>query len=90
MACTASSDAVCGNITLVDGLLWSLKSTSPMLAQIQQTIRIAGTLEIVGSHFISMSDGVIEIPQLGSKHSLNISVSAGIVLWEFSKKYLSP
>jgi len=32
---------------------------------------------------------VIEIPQLGSKHSLNISVSAGIVLWEFSKKYLT-
>ena len=35
---------------------------------------------------VSASDGVIEIPQLGSKHSLNISVSAGIVLWDvFSK-----
>ncbi len=31
---------------------------------------------------IDVSDGVIEIPQLGSKHSLNISVSVGIVLWE--------
>jgi 23S rRNA (guanosine2251-2'-O)-methyltransferase len=30
-------------------------------------------------------DGVIEIPQLGSKHSFNISVSAGIVLWELLK-----
>ncbi len=37
---------------------------------------------------IAMSDGVIEIPQLGSKHSLNISVSAGIVLWEVAKQYL--
>jgi hypothetical protein len=57
MACTASGDAVCGNITLVDGLMWSIKSSSPLLAQIQQTVRIAGTLEIVGSHCISMSDG---------------------------------
>ncbi|MEX0986432.1 MAG: RNA methyltransferase [Bacteroidales bacterium] len=28
----------------------------------------------------------LEIPQFGTKHSLNISVSAGIVLWEFFKK----
>ncbi len=47
--------------------------------------------EVNGVHneVIAISDGVIEIPQLGSKHSLNISVSAGIVLWEFSKKYLT-
>jgi len=31
---------------------------------------------------IEKSDGCIEIPQLGMKHSLNISVAAGIVLWE--------
>ncbi|MFN2456686.1 MAG: RNA methyltransferase [Chitinophagaceae bacterium] len=31
---------------------------------------------------IELSDGCIEIPQLGMKHSLNISVAAGIVLWE--------
>ena len=30
---------------------------------------------------VSASNGVLEIPQLGSKHSLNISVSAGVVLW---------
>jgi 23S rRNA (guanosine2251-2'-O)-methyltransferase len=29
----------------------------------------------------------IEIPQFGSKHSLNIAVSAGIVLWEVSRQY---
>lgn len=39
---------------------------------------------------VSASDGVIEIPQLGSKHSLNISVSTGVVLWDlFSKLKLS-
>ena len=38
---------------------------------------------------VTASDGVIEIPQLGSKHSLNISVSAGVVLWDvFSKMKL--
>ena len=40
----------------------------------------------VQQKLVSASDGVIEIPQLGSKHSLNISVSAGVVLWDvFSK-----
>lgn len=35
---------------------------------------------------VTASDGVLEIPQLGSKHSLNIAVSAGVVLWDvFSK-----
>lgn len=34
---------------------------------------------------IALCDGCIEIPQLGVKHSLNISVAAGIVLWELIK-----
>lgn len=34
---------------------------------------------------IDASDAVIEIPQLGTKHSLNVSVSLGIVLWELMK-----
>ncbi len=32
---------------------------------------------------VDASDGVLEIPQYGTKHSLNISVTAGIVLWHF-------
>jgi tRNA G18 (ribose-2'-O)-methylase SpoU len=40
---------------------------------------------------IALCDGVIEIPQLGIKHSLNVSVAAGIVLWELVRKnYLNP
>ncbi len=35
---------------------------------------------------VSASDAVIEIPQLGSKHSLNISVSTGVVLWDLFSK----
>ena len=37
---------------------------------------------------LDLCDGSIEIPQLGSKHSLNISVSAGIVIWQLAKSYL--
>lgn len=40
----------------------------------------------VSQEAINLSDGVIEIPQLGSKHSLNISVSAGIVIWDLFQK----
>lgn len=32
---------------------------------------------------VDASDGCIEIPQYGTKHSLNVSVTAGIVLWDF-------
>lgn len=35
---------------------------------------------------VRMCDGSIEIPQYGTKHSFNISVSAGIVLWDISQK----
>jgi len=40
----------------------------------------------VEQEVVNVSDGVIEIPQMGSKHSLNISVSVGIVLWEIIRK----
>lgn len=36
---------------------------------------------------VSASDTVIEIPQFGTKHSLNIAVSAGIVLWDLFVKF---
>ena len=32
------------------------------------------------------SDQVLEIPQVGTKHSLNVSVAAGIILWDFYQK----
>lgn len=42
----------------------------------------------VSQEAIKICDGSIEIPQLGTKHSLNISVSAGIVVWDiFQKNY---
>ncbi len=41
----------------------------------------------VSDEVMQRVDGCIEIPQFGTKHSLNISVSAGIVIWEIAKKY---
>ena len=38
---------------------------------------------------IALCDGCIEIPQLGTKHSLNIATAAGIILWECAKHHLN-
>ena len=42
----------------------------------------------VSQKAIELCNGTIEIPQLGTKHSLNISVSVGIVVWDLFKKML--
>ena len=39
----------------------------------------------VGQDALDMCDACIEIPQYGAKHSLNLAVSVGIVVWEMSK-----
>ncbi|TWO32096.1 RNA methyltransferase [Seonamhaeicola sediminis] len=40
----------------------------------------------VSQNVVSASDAVIEIPQYGTKHSLNISVSCGVVVWDLFSK----
>lgn len=40
----------------------------------------------VAQQAVDMSDASVEIPQYGTKHSLNVSVSIGIVLWDFASK----
>lgn len=40
-------------------------------------------VEGVAQEVVDMCDGAIEIPQVGTKHSVNVSVAGGIVLWEF-------
>lgn len=40
----------------------------------------------VDQRVVDLSDQCIEIPQYGTKHSLNISVAAGIVIWEVFRK----
>ena len=45
-------------------------------------------VEGVDVEVLKHCDACIEIPQFGTKHSLNISVAAGIVLWEITRKQL--
>ena len=40
----------------------------------------------VQQNIVDMCENCIEIPQYGTKHSLNVSVSGGIVIWDFFKK----
>lgn len=46
--------------------------------------------EVKGVHqeVVDMSDGCLEIPQFGTKHSLNVSVTAGMVIWEVAKQFI--
>ena len=37
----------------------------------------------VSQQVADRSDGALEIPQAGTKHSLNVAVSGGVVLWNF-------
>ena len=40
----------------------------------------------VDQDVLNMCDQCVEIPQFGTKHSFNIAISVGIVLWELNKK----
>ena len=40
----------------------------------------------VNQKVVDMSDDVVEIPQFGTKHSFNVSVTVGIVIWDFFTK----
>ena len=43
-------------------------------------------VEGVAQEVVDLCHGAIEIPQVGTKHSLNVAVSGGVVLWEFFKR----
>lgn len=59
----------------------SLESISD-LGQENKAFVFGNEVSGVEQDTIAQCDGCIEIPQFGMKHSLNISVAAGIVLWE--------
>lgn len=62
---------------------------------INKTLQAKGYAVVFGNEVkgvkqevVNMSDGCLEIPQFGTKHSLNVSTTAGIVMWEFTRKLL--
>lgn len=43
-------------------------------------------VEGVAQEVVDVCDGAVEIPQVGTKHSLNVAVSGGVVMWEFFRR----
>lgn len=60
----------------------------PSLAGDKFALVFGNEVNGVNQEVINQSDYVIEIPQFGTKHSLNVSVCAGVVMWEFAKRYI--
>lgn len=64
-------------------------SESPEKIEFQgkTAIVFGNEVEGVGDKVMEMVDGCIEIPQYGTKHSLNVSCAAAIVIWEVAKRW---
>ena len=58
----------------------------PQTSNLKQRYAVVLGNEVKGVHqeVVDMCDGCLEIPQYGTKHSLNVSVTAGIVIWHFA------
>ena len=65
----------------------SLSGFKPDLRQ-KYAVILGNEVRGVDQKVIDMCQTCIEIPQFGTKHSFNVSVTAGIVLWELSKPWL--
>jgi len=67
---------------------------STMLQNLQLTpgrhyaIVLGHEVKGVKQEVINACDGCLEIPQYGTKHSLNVSTTAGMVIWEFAKQMM--
>ena len=55
-------------------------------AQTKYALVFGNEVKGVQQSVVDLCNAVIEIPQYGAKHSLNISVSAGVVLWDLFAK----
>ena len=68
-----------------------LSSLNSQLSTLNSKYALVLGNEVKGVHqeVVDASDGCIEIPQFGTKHSLNVSTTAGIVIWEFAKRFFA-
>lgn len=72
----------CENSTLLNNY-----QLSPVNSQLNRIAIVLGNeVKGVQQQVVDLCDGCLEIPQYGTKHSLNVSVAAGIVIWELFKK----
>ena len=91
---TVFSIEQCEGSTMLSSLNSQIGVAKPQTSNLKpQTSKFAIILgnEVKGVHqeVVDASDGCIEIPQFGTKHSLNVSTTAGIVIWEFAKRFFS-
>ena len=80
---------ICEGIKDIENRTWHTKFRGRILIHSsQKAIEMVFGNEVFGvaQEAVALCDGCIEIPQLGTKHSLNISVSAGIVVWDLFQK----
>lgn len=58
--------------------------------QMPMALVLGNEVEGVQQELLNLADGCIEIPQFGTKHSLNVAVSSGIVIWHLVNQLLNP
>ena len=68
--------------------LQDLQILSSSLSSSRFAIILGNEVKGVNQEVVNASHYCLEIPQFGTKHSLNVSTAAGIVIWEFAKQLL--
>ena len=68
--------------------LQDLQILSSSLSSSRFAIILGNEVKGVNQEVVNASHYCLEIPQFGTKHSLNVSTAAGIVIWEFAKHLL--
>ena len=63
----------------------SLENFQPIKGDYKYALVVGNEVDGVREDIVENSDISLEIPQMGTKHSLNVSIAAGIVLWHFFK-----
>lgn len=66
----------------------TLLQDTPSLSAAKFALVFGNEVNGVDQEVVNLSDSIVEIPQFGTKHSLNVAVCAGVVLWEFTKRYI--
>ena len=74
------------NIYAIEQAEGSISLENCNLPEGKTAVVFGNEVEGVDANILPFCDGCIEIPQLGTKHSLNISVAAGIILWKLSEQ----
>lgn len=86
----------CEGSTQLQDLQHKMASIAPFPPSLSQGISslpkvaivLGNEVKGVNQDVVNASDYCLEIPQFGTKHSLNVSTAAGMVIWEFAKLFL--